>query len=87
MPRFPASTDVSQSLAEVLGQDMQLDTWQSVSGGSIHQAWHVRSRCGQHFFIKTNQANKYHTLKAECLGLQTLNNHVSRDNPLRIPKV
>ena len=87
MPRFPASTDISQSLAEVLGQDMQLDTWQSVSGGSIHQAWHVRSRCGQQFFVKTNQANKYHTLEAEYLGLQTLHNHINQKNPLRIPKV
>ncbi|MDQ6977044.1 MAG: fructosamine kinase family protein [Ghiorsea sp.] len=87
MPRFPASTEINTSLADILGRDMQLDTWQSVSGGSIHQAWHVRSRCGQHFFIKTNQANKFHTLEAEYLGLQTLNNHINPENPLRIPKV
>ena len=87
MPRFPASTDICQSLADVLGQDIELDTWQPVSGGSIHQAWHVTSNNNQHFFIKTNQANKYHTLKAEYLGLQELNNHISQENPLRIPKV
>lgn len=87
MPRFPASTDICQSLADVLGQDIELDTWQPVSGGSIHQAWHVISQCGRHFFIKTNQTNKYHTLKAEYLGLQELNNHISQENPLRIPKV
>ncbi|WP_038248299.1 fructosamine kinase family protein [Ghiorsea bivora] len=87
MPRFPASTDISQSLAEVLGQDIQLDTWQSVSGGSIHQAWHVHSQCGQQFFVKTNLANKYHTLEAEYLGLQTLHDHISPENPLHIPKL
>jgi len=87
MPRFPASTEISTSLADVLGQDIQLDAWQSMSGGSIHQAWHVRSRCGQHFFIKTNQANKYHTLETEYLGLQTLSDHISQENPLRTPKV
>ena len=87
MPRFPASTEISTSLADVLKQDIQLDTWQSVPGGSIHQAWHVNSQCGQHFFIKTNQSNKYHTLEAESLGLQALNNHISQENPLRIPKV
>jgi len=87
MPRFPASTEISASLADVLKQDIQLDTWQSVSGGSIHQAWHVSSQCGQHFFVKTNQSNKYHTLEAESLGLQTLNNHINQENPLRVPKV
>ncbi len=87
MPRFPASTDICQSLADVLGQDIELDTWQPVSGGSIHQAWHVTSNNNQHFFIKTNHHSKLHTLEAEALGLEALGKHISADNPLRIPAV
>ena len=87
MPRFPATADIEPSLSQALGQATQLQAWQAVSGGSIHQAWHVTSDNDQHFFIKTNQHNKLHTLEAEALGLEALGKHISANNPLRIPAV
>ncbi len=87
MPRHPATTDIEQNLTEVLGEKLALDAWQAVSGGSIHQAWHVTSNNDQHFFIKTNHHTKRHTLEAEALGLEALGQGISADNPLRIPHV
>lgn len=87
MPKHPASTNIEHHLASYLAQDIQFQAWQPVSGGAIHQAWHVQSRCGQHFFIKTNQSKKYHTFQAEAHGLTTLTQHLDQENPLRIPKV
>jgi len=49
--------------------------------------WHVISHDEQHFFIKTNQANKQHTLEAEAQGLAELGKHITAENPLRIPTV
>ncbi len=87
MPKHPAAADIQQSLASYLGHGVSLALWQPVSGGSIHQAWKVEAESGQSFFIKTNQSNKLHTLEAEALGLAALGEHISPDNPLRIPQV
>ncbi len=87
MPRHPATTDIERDLSQALEQSIQLQSWQAVSGGSIHQAWHVTSHNNQHFFIKTNHHSNLHTLEAEALGLEALGQHISADNPLRIPAV
>ncbi len=87
MVRHPATTDIEQDLAQTLGQDLCLESWQVVSGGSIHQAYHVMSQDKQQFFIKINQANKAHTLTAEAQGLTALQHALDNDNPLRIPQV
>jgi len=87
MTRHPATADIEQNLAQTLGQRLTLDTWQAVSGGSIHQAYHVISQDKQHFFIKINQASKMHTLTAEAQGLIALHQALNADSPLRIPKV
>ncbi|HID36506.1 MAG TPA: fructosamine kinase family protein [Ghiorsea sp.] len=87
MARHPAASDIEQSLVQTLGRGVKLDTWQTVSGGSIHQSYHVTSQPGQHFFIKINHVQKKHTLDVEVVGLAVLQQHLTSDNPLRIPKV
>ncbi len=87
MPRHPATTDIEQSLSQALGKTIQLQAWQAISGGSIHQAWHVISDAEQHYFIKTNKHHKQHTLEAEALGLEALNQAISPRKTPRIPAV
>ncbi len=87
MAKHPAATDIEQDLTQTLGRYTRLESWQMVSGGSIHQSYHVQSSTGQHFFIKTNHCSKAHTFTAEAQGLTILRHALDKDNPLRTPQV
>jgi len=87
MQNHPAASDISRSLAQTLGKTQKFIRWQAVSGGSIHQAWHVESNVGQHYFIKTNKASNLKMFETEAKGLKELENNLRPKNPIRVPRV
>ncbi|MDQ6988288.1 MAG: fructosamine kinase family protein [Mariprofundaceae bacterium] len=91
MATHPAANAITAqlrlSLGERVADSFDLLDWKGVSGGCIHQSWLVSSSAGLSFFIKTNQSSAFAMFEAEALGLQTISQALSSDNPLRIPEV
>ncbi|MCM1984155.1 fructosamine kinase family protein [Lyngbya confervoides] len=73
--------EISAQLSSVLGQPIQIETWRSVGGGSINQAYWVKAD-HQEFFIKLNDAAKGAMFEAEALGLQ----EILQTSTIRVPQ-
>ena len=57
----------------------------SVSGGCIHEAWHIRTELGKQFFVKTNSSKAFSRLEFEADCLNALGEFAD-EHLLLIPK-
>ena len=83
MPSPEIKKAILASLAGVgIELDVNLFSWQSVSGGSVNQSYCVRSN-SESFFVKINSADKAAMFAAEADGL----NAIAATQILRVPQV
>ncbi len=74
---------ISDPLPSSLGSDFKIISSQSISGGSINQAFKIHTSQGD-FFLKFNQASKYPAMfEKEAKGLELLKENSS----LKVPEV
>ncbi len=67
----PALEAIAAAIGESTGSPFAASLVRPVSGGSIHQAWHVDDGV-RHFFVKTGTAAAASMFAAEARGLQAL---------------
>lgn len=72
---------INQAISQATCQDFQIGDRQSVSGGSINQAYRI---AGSHqtYFVKLNQASRIAMFEAEALALQ----QIADSHTIRVPQ-
>jgi len=63
---------IAAQITAVSGERFELETPQALSGGCISQAYRLRGRRGEHYFVKLNQADSLSMFEAEAEGLREL---------------
>ncbi|WP_053405883.1 fructosamine kinase family protein [Persicobacter sp. CCB-QB2] len=76
-----SSENITAALSRIRGKAVVLSEVLPVSGGDIHQAYHLKTRDG-YFFLKVNQAGRLAMFESEKAGLEAL-----RKGSIKVPKV
>ena len=63
---------IAMQISTASGEKFELETPQALSGGCISQAYRLKGRRGERYFVKLNQADSLSMFEAEAEGLREL---------------